>query len=142
MLWEHAEGVCYLVGAVMLAFLGVIDIKHKKIPMALPVLLGCAAVCIRGTSGLLTAAAGMVPGMMMLLGSRISRGQMGTGDGLLLICIGAMLGGVQSLEVFILSLFFVFIFSCAGLLFKKLSGKSELPFVPFYFAAYIGVVYL
>ena len=57
MLWEHAEGVCYLVGAVMLAFLGVIDIKHKKIPMALPVLLGCAAVCIRGTSGLLTAAA-------------------------------------------------------------------------------------
>lgn len=85
---------------------------------------------------------GMFPGIIVLAASVISKGQVGIGDGIVLTVAGGMLGGSESVEVFILSLLLVFIFSCIGLSIKKLSRKSALPFVPFYFAAYMGVVYL
>lgn len=85
---------------------------------------------------------GMFPGIIVLAVSVISKGQVGIGDGIVLTAAGGMLEGSESVEVFILSLLLVFIFSCIGLIIKKLSRKSALPFVPFYFAAYMGVVYL
>lgn len=85
---------------------------------------------------------GMFPGIIVLAASVISKGQVGIGDGIVLTAAGGMLEGSESVEVFILSLLLVFIFSCIGLIIKKLSRKSALPFVPFYFAAYMGVVYL
>ena len=78
----------------------------------------------------------------MLAASVISKGQVGIGDGIVLTVAGGMLGGSESVEVFILSLLLVFIFSCIGLSIKKLSRKSALPFVPFYFAAYGSCIFM
>ena len=93
-------------------------------------------------AGILDGAVGMVPGILVLLVRVAASGQIGFGDGILLISVSGILGGIESIEAFMLSLFLVSVFSLGGLILKKLSRKSKLPFVPFYFAAYMGVVYL
>lgn len=154
---ENVGWVCQLTATFILAVLAGLDIKGKTIPLAFAVILAGMAVLDRGllmvfgitgsTKGpilsvLLDTLAGMLPGIGVLVASVVSRGQIGIGDGLLMLAIGGMLGGIQSTEVFILSLFLVFVFSCGGLILHRLTRTSALPFVPFYFAAYLGVVYL
>lgn len=166
------EWICKFTGAVILAILAVIDVRTKKIPLLLPLILGGLTILLWGIpivrelteiesveNGIFACAKapsvtdaalssgldvvfGMFPGIVVFAVSLISKGQIGLGDSVLLLAVGGILGGVESMEVFILSLVFVFVFSCVGLVLKKLSRTSRLPFVPFYFVAYVGVVYL
>ncbi len=136
------EELLKVTGTAILLLLSVIDVRKHKIPAALALLFGCAAVLCRGSSLWNEALLGCLPGALILFLNRVSRGQVGIGDGVMLMGTGLYLGGSDSLKVFILSLSLIFIFSCAGLTIKRLSRKSQLPFVPFYFAAYLGVVYL
>ena len=129
-------------GTAILILMAVMDIRKRKIPAALVLLFGCAAVLCRGGYLWKEALWGCLPGVLILFLNRVSRGQVGLGDGVMLMGTGLYLGGSASLKVFMFSLGLIFIYSCAGLTIKRLSGKSQLPFAPFYLAAYLGVVYL
>ena len=136
------EELLKVTGTAILLLMSIMDIRKHKIPATLALLFGCAAILCRGSCFWNEALLGCLPGVLILFLNRVSHGQVGTGDGVMLTGTGFYLGGSDSLKVFILSLGLIFIFSCAGLTFKRLTRKSQLPFVPFYFAAYLGVVYL
>lgn len=131
-----------ITGTVILLFLAISDIRRKKIRAFTTVIFGCTALICRGNELLPQALMGAVPGMLILILHRISHGQIGIGDGVMLMGMGLYLGGNDSLKVFILSLCLIFIYSCAGLMLKRLSRHTQLPFAPFYLAAYLGVMYL
>lgn len=131
-----------ITGTVILLFLSIADIRRKKIHAFAAVIFGCTAIICHGSDLLPQALMGALPGMLILILHRVSRGQIGIGDGVMLMGMGLYLGGSNSLKVFILSLCLIFIYSCAGLMLKKLSRHTQLPFAPFYLAAYLGVMYL
>lgn len=140
--WNTVETLFDLAGAVLLGGLTVLDVKNKRIPVICPFVFGVVSFIFRGASMVFDTMLGMAPGAVVIIVSLFSKGQIGIGDGIVIIFLGGMLGGSESVEVLILSLIFVFLFSAVGLLMKKLSKKTALPFIPFYFAAYLGVVYL
>lgn len=140
--WDNIYYICMALGAVILAILSVEDIRERKISIVIPAIYSVLVCAVKGYDMLAVTLAGMLPGLVICIMSFFMKGQIGLGDGLLIVFIGAVLGGDDSLKVFMLSFVFVFIFSCIGLAAKRLSKKTVLPFVPFYFAAYLGVVYL
>lgn len=140
--WEDIGFSYRLVGLVMLGGLTVIDLKNKRIPVIFPVIFGCLGFVLRGGSMFFDTVMGMVPGAIVVIVSLISQGQIGMGDGILILFTGGVLGVAESVEVFILSLISVCLFSSIGLVLKKFSKKTVLPYVPFYFTAYLGVVCL
>ncbi len=141
-MWEQTQDWFRLAGAVLLAFLSIWDIKKQEIPVAAPVILGIGAAFFRGPGLIAGTLTGAVPGGVLMVIGFLCRGQIGMGDGIMAASVGMLLGGRESLETILLSFGFIFIFSCVGLVARKLNRKSSLPFVPFYFVAYIGVVYL
>lgn len=140
--WEHTEEWFRLAGTGMLIILSVWDVKKQEIPGAFPLLIGIGAAIFRGPGLIAETLMGAVPGGVLMFMGFLCHGQIGIGDGVMAACMGMLLGGRESLETILLSFGFVFIFSCVGLVLRKLTRKSRLPFVPFYLAAYIGVVYL
>ena len=82
--------------------------------------------------------AGILPGLLVLLISRFTKESIGMGDGVILMCYGLCAGFIGSLGVWILALFFSSLFSIVCLIFRKLQRKSEIPFTPFMFLAFLG----
>lgn len=140
--WEDIGFSYYVVGLVMLGGLTVLDIRKRQIPVIFPVIFGCFGFVLRGGSMVFDTVMGMIPGAIVVIVSIISQGHIGMGDGILILFAGGVLGAAKSVEVFILSLINVCLFSAAGLVLKKFSKKTVLPYVPFYFTAYLGVVCL
>lgn len=142
MSWEEWEMYFELAAACLLGGLSLIDIWKKQIPVLLPIILGGLGIFVRGPELIGQTLAGMLPGALLLVVSLVSGGCIGLGDGIVLLFIGAILGGLTSLHVFMGSFCLIFVFSCIGLILKKMQRKSTLPFIPFYFISYLVVIYL
>ena len=67
-----------------------------------------------------------------------SRGAIGRGDGYLLCVAGVYLGIAGTLSLLSGALFLCAIWSLLLLAIKKAGKKTEIPFVPFLLAAYVG----
>ena len=65
----------------------------------------------------------------------ITKGQIGTGDLMLLAVTGLFSGWTGLLSILFLSVLMSGIFSFFIVVFKKVSGRSEIPFAPFIFLA-------
>lgn len=140
---EIVQLIMDCIGVVILGFLTLTDIKTKKISVILPLIFGVCSIFIPwDAQGISNALLGGIPGMMLLALHRPSKGQIGIGDGLMLLGMGLHLGLSKAFMAWFYSLGILFIFSCIGLIMKKLKPKSQVPFAPFYLAAYIGVVVL
>jgi len=140
---ELVELIMNFIGVMILGFLSLSDIKTKKISVFLPLAFGVCSVFIPwDLKNLSDALLGCIPGVVLLALNRPSKGQVGMGDGLLLVGMGLHLGMHKAFLAWFYSLGIVFLFSCIGLIMKKLRPKSCVPFAPFYMAAYIGVVVL
>lgn len=81
-------------------------------------------------------------GILMLLVSLITKGQIGTGDGIIFCITGLGLGFWNNLWLLMLSLFMAGIFSGILWMLKRVGRKSEIPFVPFILISYLGVLCL
>ena len=82
---------------------------------------------------------GVAVGVVLLLLSRLTRGSIGMGDGLVFCVTGIFLGGVCNLELLMISLLYAAFFSLGMLTFgKKYKNrwKREIPFLPFVFLGY------
>ena len=85
---------------------------------------------------------GIVVGLSFLLISRVTKEAIGYGDSWLILLLGIFMGGKSILEVIFRSGFAAGIF---GLLRGTILGwnkRQTIPFVPFLFIAYLGVVFL
>lgn len=76
---------------------------------------------------------GMLPGLILCVMGRVSRGAIGMGDGIVVVVIGLYIGWKQTITMMMYALFFAFLWSVALLITKKYTQNSRFPFVPFLF---------
>ncbi len=72
--------------------------------------------------------------------SKISKGDIGCGDAIMIMVMTMFLGVKYSFLVFILALLILVLVSLPLLVSKKLSTKSNVPFIPFLYASYFLIV--
>lgn len=122
-------------------FIGMVyDIRFKQIPSIIFVVFGAiaaveTAVGIWGNQW--EALAGGAPGLLLLLVSRISREQIGYGDSLAFLIVGA-LSGPEDI-VYMILLAFLAASAVSGILFmiKRVDRNYCIPFFPMIFIAYL-----
>lgn len=127
---------------IYLAVCAVQDLKRRQISIALSVLAGCAAVIMDG--GLLLRdpgevfpyLGGLLPGLLLLVLARISRGAAGTGDGICFLVLGAILGARATWILLMSALILACIGGGACMAVGKAGRKTKLPFLTFAAAAW------
>lgn len=114
------------------------DLRKHRISILLTAGIFLAAVILRIWRGEYAAlAAGILPGVLLLGLSWITKESLGYGDGLVQSVLGALLGWKKALEILLGAFFLAAIFSAAALAAHRLGRKSELPFLPFILSAYL-----
>ena len=121
----------------VLALAAVRDIRKKAVTAGL--ILICAltsvldVILLLCTDGTTLAAAGisLIPGVIMLLISKVTGQGLGYGDGLMALCVAPALGIQKAALGLILAVFLCGILSMFLLVLKKAKGKTKIPFLPF-----------
>lgn len=83
---------------------------------------------------------GLALGVILLLLNKVTRGQIGIGDGLILCITGISLGFYINSLLLIYGLLCASIFSIIYMFVKKVSRKKTIPFIPFIFIVFLGVL--
>ena len=135
-MWEISMGIYLLVGTIW-------DLIKREIPVIYLASGTCFAVLYRFFSHKkmwYISICGAVIGIVFLLLSKYTEEQIGYGDSWMILNLGIYLG-IWEL-VLLLGIVFgvIFIFSCVGLICKKLSRHTRIPLYPFLMIGYIGVM--
>lgn len=134
------EGIVLL----MLVGFGVEDMRRQSLPVPLLLVVFVAAVILRlfFVGDVVQGIAGSVAGGIVCVIGKISRGQIGSGDGFLLMVTGILLGFWENMELLLAGLFFCALFSAAALVLWKKGRKYRVPFVPFLAAAQVFRIFV
>lgn len=122
-----------------------IDIKTKSVSFKVLLaygVLGVLNIFSFDKQNLFTALGGAFIGVLVLVLSKLTRGGIGMGDGLLLIVTGLFWGTWKNTELLLGSFFFAALFSIILLIAKKADRKKEIPFIPFLLLSFFGLVLL
>lgn len=82
----------------------------------------------------------LLPGMVSLILSYITREQIGYGDGMLLLAIGGCMGAENSVWIVFAALLGSFVVSIFFVVFRRAGKDRRLPFVPFLFLGTVVVL--
>lgn len=85
---------------------------------------------------------GLMPGILLLAVSKVTREALGMGDALLMLVLGIFLGLPDSVEVLLLSLFLAAFWAGILMIICRRKRDYEFPFVPFLLLGYIGRILL
>ncbi len=110
------------------------DLIHRKILLkSIPVfsLLGFLLIREKPVNLFLS----ILPGIFLLLLGKITKQAIGYGDGLVVLVVGIYLGLTETVYVVIAALFLSSFWGAFHMLRNKTNRKSELPWIPFLFAA-------
>ncbi len=80
---------------------------------------------------------GAVPGVALLVLSRVSRGAVGEGDAYIFMALGIMFGIAKSIYILIVSLVICSVLGMVILVINPLKSRDHLPFVPFILLSYL-----
>ena len=117
------------------------DIRYKKIKAVYPLIWGCVGFAVRAWAGeLFPAAAGCLPGMALLGLSWMTNGAVGMGDGLIAVSIGIFTGLWGSLLLLFWAMAAAAVVGCGMIGAGRWGRKKKIPFVPFLWLAYRGVM--
>ena len=119
------------------------DIKKKRVHVFLigvGFFILCACSFLIGEITIWSRIAGLGLGLLLLLLTLITRGQIGIGDGLIVSIIGVSLGFPIAAFTLTYGLFASAVFSIGLILIKKVNKKATIPFIPFIFIGYLGVL--
>ncbi len=115
------------------------DFRNRQVSLLLFLIFAVAALpfCVADPAGCLP---GIIPGLVLLLISRLTAGAVGFGDGLFFIVSGLYLGAFGNFTLLFASFFLGGIFSLAVFVIQRIknnryAGKETLPFLPFAAAA-------
>ena len=141
--WEEIEfvGTCgsvILLGSLALGAYQ--DWKEQQIHILLPVAAGLLGVFLwleRPQFTLEELAGGVGIGMELLLTAWLSQGQVGAGDGVMIVVCGIFLGFWKNLELFFTALMFAALAALCLIIIKKKRRDYRMPFLPFVLAAYL-----
>ncbi len=117
----------------LLVIFGIVDIRKRSFPIRALVAAFFASVVsylLLGGNVAQGIAGGISGGVVCAIG-KISRGQIGNGDGLLLVVTGVLLGFWGNMELFLAGLFFCAVFSVWAIVLRHKGRGYRIPFVPF-----------
>ena len=123
----------------------VTDFKKKEVNIIFPILLAVAAVVMLFFSkdiSLINAIIGIAEGLLLILISVLTKGQIGLGDGILLAACGLMLGGRDNLIMFFFACLSSAVVSALIMIIKKADKKTKIPFAPFMIPGFLIMVLL
>ena len=137
--------LCQLLFGLYMIVLAVMDIKWKKLSLA--VLLSGFIIVVAGflcgrDIHVILLAAGAGVGIVFLVISRVTEESFGYGDSILIVIMGGFLGFWNILSLLVMAFSMSALFSIFLLIKKKFHRKSAFPFVPFLTAAYIGGIFI
>jgi len=139
-------------------FLGtgsVMDVRKREIPVLLPGVFGVTGLVLQigrmaageGWTGHGFLAgnawiAGGLAGILLTFVGKITHEAIGCGDGLSAVVLGIWLGLVPMMEILFLGLVLSAVYSAWLLAVKHKSGKTQIPFLPFFLAGYLVWIFL
>lgn len=118
------------------------DIRKKEISLLLigiGFLLLFTGSLIQGELIVWERIGGLSLGAILILISKVTRGQIGIGDGLILCVTGVSLGFYINSILLTYALLLAAMFSVVYVIIRKVNRKSTIPFIPFVFVASLGV---
>lgn len=133
-----------LVG-IMLCICGIKDMRTKTVPLyiiGITAVLLCIALPFAGKMVIIDIIGGIFPGLLLLIVSKVSRGQIGMGDGIVFCVTGIGLGLWLNIWLLMYSLLLAAVFGLLLMIVKRAGKRRAIPFMPFVFIAYIGVIVL
>jgi len=113
------------------------DIRSRQVygwQLWLVIAVGAVWRTVTGELFCLDMAGSMLPGAAMIVLSFATRGQIGLGDGLAVICMGLCLGFQKSAAALLLALFLSAAVSLCLMVIKKKPRSFAIPFLPFLLA--------
>ncbi len=131
--------------AMILLICAVTDIRKQKIYIGIVMfgaIVGLILLIWQQDRGWQEPLSGVLVGLLLLLTGRCTRQSIGYGDGWLMVMTGIYLGGWQNLELLFWALLLAAVWSVILLVCRKATRKTRLPFVPFLFLSYLGVMLL
>ena len=117
----------------------IIDIKKKKISVAVIILMAIGAICIDiyyENFSIIENVFSFVPGVILLIVSAMSNQSIGYGDGLLILCMGLF---ICMENIFFVCMIAVSIAGIVAMILVLICNKKrnyEIPLVPFIFLGY------
>ena len=119
------------------------DLKYKEIPLWFSVLGGVVGLlfCIAEKRELLQIMFSLIPGVLVLLFSWLTKEVIGYGDGMVLLVLGTYMKLSEILSIGMLAFGVAGVVALALLVFYKKAGRYRMPFIPFLGIA-TGITYL
>lgn len=117
------------------------DFKEKKISLGLLAAGGVILTVIFALTGEVTITGrllGLAQGLLLMFLSKLLKGKIGLGDGIIISITGICLGFQANLGLLIYSLTLAAIVSVIMLALKKAGKTDTIPFIPFLFLSYLG----
>ncbi len=136
------EAIGYVVLFVYLLVMSVYDIRKGEIQLtisllaALVLLMRQLSLVPGGGIGLSAAFPGVLVGVVLIVVSILTRGEIGIGDGIVFMVSGLVFGIYENGVLLFLSLVFTAFVSAILMVAKHVGRKYTLPFVPFVFIGY------
>ena len=122
----------------VLAGLAIYDMKTKTVSLIAVEVLAAGVLVYRictGT-GMAELAAGLVPGVLVMLRAFVTKESIGMGDGLILCVLGMFCGWRRCLAVFGLALLLSAVLAIVLLVCRRAGRKTEIPFLPCLFGGF------
>lgn len=129
----------------LLGICSIEDVRKKEIQVYVVLTFGIVGVILRlfyQNVTMKNMIFGMAIGVVMMLVSLVTSGQIGLGDGLLLTVTGIFLGAYGNAMLFLHGLLFAAVWSLVVLLIFRRGRKTKIPFVPFLLIAYLEMLVL
>lgn len=123
-----------------LLFSSFLDIRKREISIPVTLLFGLAGVVYSARTGR-TMTDYLIPlgiGILILGGSVLTRGQVGMGDGWMLLALGCMLRMECYIQMACIGMLLAAAYSGVLMLVFRKNRKTEIPLVPFLLLGYVG----
>lgn len=137
------EWIIKLVITCILGLLAVVDFKKKRVSNVLLLIVSGIVIfnnVIFRPISIMSLIGGILIGIILLGISYITRQKIGTGDGFLIMILGAYLGFEGIGVVLLYALTLSAIWSGLLLMIKKVNRHYTIAFIPFIFVGYIGML--
>lgn len=128
---------------ILMGFLGVntwMDLRRRRVA-----LWSAAAVLLAGiiyqtfyTKQATELLLGIVPGIALVLISKLTEGALGMGDALVMLALGSVLGLSEGLQVLTAALLLAAVWAGILLVIRGRKKNYEFPFIPFLLLGYVG----
>lgn len=125
---------------IFLCICAITDIYERKVYTAFCIANGIVIGSIHffmRDIGFINFALGLFLGICFLVITFLTRGAVGSGDGIVIGIVGMAIGFIETIEVLCWSLLLSVIVAIIGIISKKVNWKSKLPFVPFILTGFL-----